>query len=95
MYPDQDIKALNRKKAKRLFILGGVLILLPYISILFQYLIAFIFNIFSNHEYGPTTEMFLEAIFFIPNILLYLGWWVFLPLGVVLWVIALVIFIRR
>ena len=95
MYPEQDIKALNRKKAKRLFILGGVLMLVPFISILLAYVIAFIFNLFSNHEYGPTTEIFLESIFFIPNILQYLGWLVLLPLGVVLWVIALVITIRR
>ena len=97
MDPNIDTRELNKKKVKKLFVTGGLMISTPFVFILLSYLLSYIFNAmgYDDGTIGSTGEFVVETIDTIIYTVVYLGWFVLIPAAVVLWVIAFVISLRR
>jgi len=97
MDPNIDSRELNKKKAKKLFVIGGLLISTPFVLIFISYLLSYIFNSIGlpDGTLGSTGEFIVEGIDAILFAIVYLGWFVLIPVAIVLWVIAFVISLRR
>lgn len=97
MEPNLDPRELNKKKAKKLFIIGGLMISTPFVLIFISYLLSPIYSAmgYGDGTLGSTGEFIVEGIDAILITIVYLGWFVLIPVAVVLWVIAFVISLRR